>query len=345
MTTILLSLLLMAAPVSPPTMMADEPVRLIFDTDLGNDVDDAMAMALIHALQNRGKCELLAVTLTKDHELAGPFADAINHFYGRVSIAIGVVRDGVTPDEGKFLGLAVEKDDDGNGLRYPRSLESGEDAPEAVSLLRKVLAEQPDGSVVIAQVGFSTNLARLLESGPDDSSPLPGRELVAKKVRLLSAMFGAFAPIGGRDRYSEYNVKEDLDAARSLARDWPTPIVFSGFEIGEAIRYPAVSIEEDFNYVDHHPIPEAYQRYEPTPHERPTWDLTSVLHAVFPDRGYFDLSPPGRVVVEDDAHTVFTPEASGPHRFLIASPEQVARVKEAFVQLVTEPPHQTSNNE
>ena len=34
---------------------AAEPVRLIFDTDIGNDVDDALALAVIHALQSRGE--------------------------------------------------------------------------------------------------------------------------------------------------------------------------------------------------------------------------------------------------------------------------------------------------
>ena len=50
---------------------------------------------------------------------------------------------------------------------------------------------------MIAQVGFSTNLARLLESPADRSSPLTGHELVERKVKLLSLMAGAFQPIDG----------------------------------------------------------------------------------------------------------------------------------------------------
>jgi len=45
-------------------------------------------------------------------------------------------------------------------------------------LLREVLAGQPDRSVVIVQVGFSTNMARLLDSEPDQYSALTGHELV-----------------------------------------------------------------------------------------------------------------------------------------------------------------------
>jgi hypothetical protein len=41
------------------------PVKLIFDTDMGNDVDDVMALCMIHSLQKRGACELLAVTSPK----------------------------------------------------------------------------------------------------------------------------------------------------------------------------------------------------------------------------------------------------------------------------------------
>ena len=74
--------------------------------------------------------------------------------------------------------------------RYPHDLRSGEDAPEAVGLIRKLLAAQADGSVTIAQVGFFTNLARLLDSPADEHSPLNGHELIAKKVKLLSITAG-----------------------------------------------------------------------------------------------------------------------------------------------------------
>ena len=102
--------------------------------------------------------------------------------------------------------------------------------------------------------------------------------------------------------------------------------------------YPAISIERDFNYVAHHPAAEAYCLYNPPPHERPTWDLTAALYAVLPDRGYFDLSPPGRVTVEADGFTKFTPQANGRDRFLILKENQIARVKEALVELASQPP-------
>ncbi len=318
------------------TAAPERPVPLIFDTDMGNDVDDALALGLIHALQNRGECELLAVTLTKDHPLSGPYADLVNTFYGRGDIPVGVVKGGMTPEDSKFTVLAEQRDH--GSLRYPHDVPSGADAPDATVVLRKALAGAKDGTVVIVQVGFSTNLARLLDSPADDISNLDGQALVKQKVRLVSTMAGAFLPIDGNE-HLEYNVVMDIPSAKRLAESWPTPVIYSGFEIGLSILYPAASIDRDFAYVPHHPLAEAYQLYMPTPHERPTWDLTSVLWAVRPDRAYFDVSAPGQVTVDDRGATLFKEVEGGAHRYLKVSPEQIVRARETLAALVSEPPH------
>lgn len=313
-----------------------QPIPIIFDTDVGNDVDDVLALGMIHGLQSRGECRLAAVTVTKDHSLTAPFVDCVNTFYGRPDIPIGVCRSGVTPDEGKFLRLTTQRD--GDRLRYPHDLQSSGDAPSAVDVLRRALAAEADGSVIVVQVGFSTNLARLLGSPADAISDLPGRELIKTKVRLLSIMAGEFASAAkGQSAQLEYNVINDIPAAQVLAEQWPTPILWSGFEIGLALPYPHQSIERDFAYVAHHPLVDSYVMYEPPPHDRPTWDLTSVLAAIRPDHEYFDLSPPGRVVIRDDGRTNFVEQPSGPHRRLVLRSEQRARVIEALQLLSSQP--------
>ncbi|MSR58102.1 MAG: DUF1028 domain-containing protein [Planctomycetaceae bacterium] len=322
-----------AKAVGKPSSSKDA-VPLIFDTDMGNDIDDALALGVIHALQTRGECKLLAVTLSKDNEFAAPYVDLVNTFYGRGEIPVGVVRDGKTPEDSKYIRLPSEAHDEGRA-RYPHDLASGKVAPEAVALLRKVLAAGPDGQAVLVVVGFSTNLARLLDSPADDVSPLAGRDLVKKKVRLLSMMAGMF---GDQPRMKEYNVFIDIDAAKKVFADWPTPIVTSGFEIGQAIRFPAQSIERDFSYVRHHPLREGYELYQKMPYDRETWDLTAVLYAVRPDRNYFGLSPTGTIAVDDQQVTQFAPAEAGRHRYLTVTPEQIARVREALVQLASQPP-------
>ena len=310
---------------------AASPVPLIFDTDMG--LDDALALAVIHALESRGECRLIGVTITKDNRWAAPFVDLVNTFYRRGDIPIGVVRNGKIPEDGSYLRPAAEAEHPDGTFVYPRDLNSGEDAPEAVSLLRKLLAAQPDGSVVVVLVGFSTNLARLLESAADDASALSGRDLVARKVKLLSVMAGAFPP-----SLAEYNVRVDLPAAAKVFAEWPTPLVASGFEIGLSIQYPAISIERDFRYVERHPVAEAYRHDKTMPYDRPTWDLTAVLYAVRPDRGYFGLSKPGAIVVDPEGYTRFTPGETGTRRFLTVTPRQRTAVLATLVQLASEPP-------
>jgi inosine-uridine nucleoside N-ribohydrolase len=317
---------------------AGEPVGLIFDTDICGDCDDVLALGMIHALESRGLCRLLAVTISVDHPLAAPFADAVNTFYGRGGIPIGVVGTGGVVDESKFLSLLLAKEPQTGRFRYPRTLEPGQPVRSALGALRATLEAQPDRSVRIVQAGFSTNLARLLDSPADQYSPLGGMELVRRKVQMLALMAGAFRAIEGKEGYLEYNVLKDIASAQALADRWPTTMIYSGFEIGIALPYPAESILRDYGYVAHHPLAEAYIRHEPPPHERPTWDLASVLHAVCPDRGYFDISARGTVTVERSGQTTFHESETGEHRYLILRPEQRARVLEALVQLSSQPP-------
>src|SRR5205085_10721966 len=102
---LLLALIVSFWPAQPAT--AADPVRLILDTDIGNDVDDALALAMIHALQNRAEVRLVAVTITKDNRYAAPFVDLVNTFYGCPDIPIGVVHNGKTRESAPMLEMPV----------------------------------------------------------------------------------------------------------------------------------------------------------------------------------------------------------------------------------------------
>ena len=82
---------------------AAEPVRLIYDTDIGNDIDDALALSLIHELADRGEVELLGVGISKGNLWAAVYTDVINTFYGRPDIPIGRVENGMAPDAHNFI--------------------------------------------------------------------------------------------------------------------------------------------------------------------------------------------------------------------------------------------------
>ena len=313
---------------------AATPVPVVFDTDMGNDVDDALALAMLHALESRGECRLIAVTITKDNPWSAVYVDLVDTFYGRARIPVGMVKgSGITPKSSPMIQVPAERKRADGSLVYPRRIASGAEAPDSVALLRRVLAAEADGTVVIVQVGFSTNLARLLDSAPDAASPLSGRDLAMRKVRLVSMMAGNFA-----DSKPEFNVQTDIPSAQKLFRDWPTPIVVSGYEIGASILFPAASIQNDFAYVPDHPVAEAYRNYMKMPYDRPAWDLTAALSAVRPDRGYFTLSPPGAIAVDARGITHFTPDANGRRRYLTVNDAQRTRVLEAMTLLASQPP-------
>ena len=299
-------------------------VPVIFDTDMGNDVDDALALAMLHAMESRGECRILGVTVTKDNRWAPVYVDLVNTFYGRAHIPVGMVHGSrVTPEDSKMIQVPSERRRADGTLVYPRRL-SG-DAPDAVALLRRLLAGEKDGSVVIVQVGFSTNLAHLLEAPADV-------ELVRRKVKLLSVMAGNFA-----QAKPEFNVQKDTASARKLFEQWPGEIVASGFEIGEALLYPAASIEHDFSWTPDHPVVDAYRNYMKMPYDRPTWDLTAALYAIRPEAGYFGLSARGRIHSDDAGRTTFEVDPAGRHRYLTLTPTQKARVLEAMIGLASQP--------
>jgi inosine-uridine nucleoside N-ribohydrolase len=309
------------------------PTKLILDTDIGGDIDDALALALIHALESRNECELLAVTVCSNNEFNAPFVDIVDTFYGRPEIPIGFIRNRKATDPARYTKTPVEARD--NGIpRYPHRLLKSGDAPEAVSLLRKTLATQPDGAVTMLSIGHLTNMATLLESKSDAYSPLAGKDLVAKKVRLYVMMAGAYTPRSD----PEWNVLCDGASSVFVFKEWPTPIIASGFEIGLAVPFPGERMKSDFNYVIHHPVRDAYFEYfGGNPGDRPSWDPTAVLEAVRPNFGYFGLSKPGTISVGANNATHFQPSDSGRHRYLTISPDQSLIVREALVDLISQP--------
>ncbi|PQO31881.1 nucleoside hydrolase [Bremerella cremea] len=331
----LLSLLVTFAGIS--NVAASEPIPVIFDTDISGDVDDVLALAMLHALADRKECELKAVTISKINPLTAPFVDAVNTFYGRGDIPIGVTRDAQKRDS-KYLKLGKTKD--GREFRYPHDLLSSDNAPDAVAVLRRALAEAQDKSVVLIQVGLAANLAELVESEADEISPLTGKELIRQKVRLTSVMAGAFRPVKGNEHFLEANVRNGIDSMQRFAAKWPpdSPVVWSDFLIGIAAPYPRESIARDFDYVPHHIVRESYLLHSGPNHDRPTWDLTSVLYAVRPEDDYFGLSEPGRVSVDKDGFTRFVPEEKGRDRYLTMDKQQAIRVIETQRALVSQPP-------
>ena len=128
------------------------PAKVIFDTDMYTDFDDAGALACLHALADAGECEILATLANTRGCMSVAMCEIINAYYGRPDIPVGCSKDigktGANEYHVKRYGAVVEK-----YAKWVRHRDS-DDAPDANSVYRRVLASQPDNSVVICSVGF-----------------------------------------------------------------------------------------------------------------------------------------------------------------------------------------------
>lgn len=308
-----------------------QPVNIILETDMGNDVDDALALGLAYNYVDAGKMNLLAITINKEGYAPGEFVDIMNTFYGHPEIPIGIIREGADceADAVNYAKAVVDmKNEDGTPV-FARSIKDYSTLEDAHILYRKILSAQEDNSVVIVSVGFSTNLVKLLATEADEFSPLSGRELVEKKVKLLITMAGNFE---NKDFY-EYNVKKDVPAAKIIFETWPTPLVTSPFELGIQTCYPASSIENDFAWAELNPIVEAYKAYLPMPYDRPMWDPTALMYAV-EGEDWFNISETGHIAITDQGATLFTADPDGNRKYMMVTPQQAKAIVDHFVELI-----------
>ncbi|WP_084148759.1 nucleoside hydrolase [Arenibacter latericius] len=309
------------------------PVKVIFETDMGNDIDDALALAMLYRYAEQGKVEIIGISNNKQSENSSKFIDIMNKWYNFPKIPIGTVVKGKRGEvESKsFAKKVVDEYKKDKSVSNSREIDFETKVEESVSLYRQILSAEPDHSVIIISVGFFTNLARLLDSGPDKFSALNGKELVARKVKFLSAMAGNFSTPAS----TEFNVRVDIPSAKKVYEQWPGIIFSSPFEIGNEILFPASFIEDNLGYTRPNPLVEGYKLYFPMPYDRPTWDLTAALFAIEPERGYFTTSNPGLVRVNEEGYTRFTEDTNGTHFYLML-PDSTAknRILSRFIELI-----------
>lgn len=295
-----------------------KPVKIILDTDIGPDYDDAGAMAFLHAMADSGKVEILGTIACNKDSLVVPTIEVINTYFGRPALPTGAP---------KSAGVSIGADQhwpDSLVSRFPHQSRSTRLAPDAVAQYRKILASQPDGSVTIVTIGFLTNLANLLKSTADIYSALNGTDLVARKVVKLVSMAGKF-PSG-----KEFNVYMDAAASGYCFKNWPTPIVFTGFEIGEKIL-------TGLRLVGHagrdNPVREAFRIAMAASKEdrkgRMSWDETAILIAVYGAHPFF-TSVEGTILINPDGSNGWKDSSAGKHSYVnfLQSPQNIGAFME-----------------
>lgn len=204
---------------------------VIIDTDWWTDSDDAVAMRVAVQLERLGHINIKGFALCTTDDIGPGSLDAFLIADGRTNNRISAPLTPHTPTHG-------------NGVFQPRLFamphvagKPSELPQNAVQMYRDILSKAP-GKVDVIVIGFYNNLAELLNSGPDQYSALTGLELVTQKVNLLYGMGGAWPTSSAANMpgsTAEYNfgkTPQAITASRKVVADWPTPIIFSGYEVG-----------------------------------------------------------------------------------------------------------------
>ena len=291
----------------------DTRIPVIIEIDMGNDIDDALALALAHKAVDDGKIDLLMVSNHKKSLTSPEFIDIVNLWYGHPETVVANSRMPV--ENNTYIDYTAGVVHLCDSLEIYDRPDRKSDYIDPVLAYRKILSESKDNSVVIVSLGFATTLVELLDSKSDQYSSLSGRDLVAKKVKYLSLMAGSYGikdtimVNGVREtlfdktkKRCEFNVDNDIPSMKKLMEEWPVAIYQNPFEIGKMVMYPASAASERQG-----PVFDAYKLYKKMPYDRPTWDILAVAYVLEPDM--FNKSEAGTIVVDENGFNHFYPSA------------------------------------
>ena len=270
--TCVLAAAAVAALVGVPASSASPgaPVPVTIDTDIFSSVDDVGALAVGFALQQRNEAKVVAIGVSTrlDRPAVSPDSwkcvAAIAQYYASPNVPIGtdLPANGAEVNSPNFITPCAQ-------MASP----STPSPDSAVNVYRRALVAQADGSVVMVSTGYLENMAALLDSPADSISPLTGAQLITQKVKELVVMGGGYPT-----RPHENNLAGNPGAAEEVAANWPTKVVWDGYEVGDAVHtgatLPSMPASD--------PVRAAYAAFIVPGNWYYSYDLTAVYHAISP---------------------------------------------------------------
>jgi hypothetical protein len=266
--------------------------KVILDTDIGSDCDDAGAMAVLHKLADKGEVEILGVIYSSGRNKFGiGVCDAINTYYGRGDLPLGQNLNDDVGDPRDFFSKQIATD---MATYHHDVIDS---AMDLVPAYKMMLKKEQDASVTIITIGHPIGLVHLMR---DDE----GVRLVKSKVSRWVAMGGAGWNFG-KNGMAEYMPE--------LLEDWPCQLYLSshGAEVVTGnIKLPHTP--------KNNPVRTAYESFIWNCLEkgRPSWDQIALLFAARPQ--YFEIDSHGFVERTEDKSVRWNRRKDNPkhHRVL-----------------------------
>jgi purine nucleosidase len=203
-------------------------VKLLLDTDLGSDIDDAICLAY---LLGRPDCELLGITTVSGESTArARMASALCRLAERdVPIRPGTERPLLVPP----LQPRAQQAEALSG--WPHASEFP--ANEAIAFLRDTIRANP-GEVTLLAIGPMTNVALLFATYPD----------TPELLEQLVLMCGRFDPAVARGEPPEWNARCDPHAAAIVYRAAPAIHRSVGLDVTLKVEMPADQVRRRFTH-------------------------------------------------------------------------------------------------
>jgi purine nucleosidase len=270
----------------------DDARKVLLDTDIGNDIDDAVALAYLLA---QPRCDLLGITtVTADPLARAKLVSVLCRAAGRdVPIYPGAPKPlAVAPLQEpppQAAALARWPHDE----RFP--------AGEAIQFLRRTIRAHP-GEVTLLTIGPLTNAALLFTVDPE----------IPSLLRALVMMGGAFVT-GPRE--AEWNLRNDPHAAH---RVFATPVAVHraiGLDVTTRVRMSSAAFLDRCDTPVLRPVADMAaswfaERGEVTFHD-------PLAAAVVFDEGLCRFAR-GEVAIDTaDGTASFRPGAAGPHEVAV----------------------------
>ena len=174
------------------------PEKIVIDTDIGDDIDDALALGL---LLKSPQVQLLAVTTAwGDTRLRARLVERFLKETGYSDTPVGIGIEKHSPKEGAF------------SQRRWAEQQPARSHPDAVTLLLETVRRYP-GEVTLVAIAPLTNVAAAYERDPETFRKLKRIVMMGGSIHLGYGDLG-YAPSKGPD--AEYNIAMDPAAAQKV---------------------------------------------------------------------------------------------------------------------------------
>lgn len=202
-------------------------VAVLFDTDIGTDIDDAVALAY---LLRQPRCELVGITTASGaQQERARLADMVCRAGGREDIPIHC-----GPEPSLLRGVRQPEAKQAEALASWPHRESFPPAT-AIEWLRQTIRARP-GELTLLAVGPLTNVGLLFAVDPEIPSLL-------KDVVIMG---GRFLPDRAHGPWAEWNIRCDPEAAAIVYERAPAGMRSVGLDVTLRCRMPAEQVRERF---------------------------------------------------------------------------------------------------